>query len=204
MGNESRCRVRVDGDEFDAKVLFETEEIIIRGEKRVTIPLREIASSSASSGTLKIAWSDHTAAIDLGEPMAAKWLEKIRNPKSRLDKIGIKAGQRVSVIGVDDPALADELRARGADVSTKLRANSDVIFFGASDANDLARLAMVKSSLAADGALWIIRPKGVKTITEAQTMAAGKSAGLVDVKVVKFSDSHTAEKFVIPVAKRSR
>ncbi len=33
-------------------------------------------------------------------------------------------------------------------------------------------------------------------------MAAGKRAGLVDVKVVSFSDTHTAEKFVIPVAKR--
>ena len=33
-------------------------------------------------------------------------------------------------------------------------------------------------------------------------MAAGKAAGLVDVKVVAFSATHTAEKFVIPVAKR--
>ena len=33
-------------------------------------------------------------------------------------------------------------------------------------------------------------------------MAAGKRAGLVDVKVVSFSDTLTAEKFVIPVAKR--
>jgi hypothetical protein len=29
-------------------------------------------------------------------------------------------------------------------------------------------------------------------------MAAGKTAGLVDVKVVSFSETHTAEKFVIP------
>ncbi len=55
-----------------------------------------------------------------------------------------------------------------------------------------------------DGAIWIVRPKGRKEITEAETMAAGKRAGLVDVKVVSFSDVHTAEKFVIPVAKRPR
>ena len=48
------------------------------------------------------------------------------------------------------------------------------------------------------------RPKARKDITEAETMAAGKRAGLVDVKVVSFSDTHTAEKFVIPVAKRPR
>lgn len=33
-------------------------------------------------------------------------------------------------------------------------------------------------------------------------MAAGKAAGLVDVKVVSFSPTHTAEKFVIPVKDR--
>ena len=35
-------------------------------------------------------------------------------------------------------------------------------------------------------------------------MAAGKAAGLVDVKVVGFSPTHTAEKFVIPVANALR
>jgi len=33
-------------------------------------------------------------------------------------------------------------------------------------------------------------------------MRAGQDAGLVDVKVVSFSDVLTAEKFVVPVAKR--
>jgi hypothetical protein len=48
----------------------------------------------------------------------------------------------------------------------------------------------------------VIRPKGKAVITESDVMAAGKKAGLVDVKVVSFSETHTAEKFVIPVAKR--
>jgi hypothetical protein len=33
-------------------------------------------------------------------------------------------------------------------------------------------------------------------------MAAGKAAGLVDVKVVGFSSTHTAQKFVIPLKNR--
>ena len=35
-------------------------------------------------------------------------------------------------------------------------------------------------------------------------MAAGKRAGLVDVKVVSYSDTHSAEKYVIPVANRPK
>jgi hypothetical protein len=60
----------------------------------------------------------------------------------------------------------------------------------------------IKQSLKPNGALWVIRPKGRPAISERAVMAAGKAAGLVDVKVVSFSPTHTAEKFVIPVAVR--
>jgi hypothetical protein len=45
-------------------------------------------------------------------------------------------------------------------------------------------------------------PKGSDAISERDVMTAGKAAGLVDVKVVRFSDTHTAEKYVIPAGKR--
>jgi len=57
--------------------------------------------------------------------------------------------------------------------------------------------------LRANGVLWTLRPKGSPDLTESEMMRAGQAAGLVDVKVVSFSDLLTAEKFVIPVAKRS-
>jgi len=39
-------------------------------------------------------------------------------------------------------------------------------------------------------------------VTESQVREAAKASGLVDVKVVSFSDRHTAEKLVIPLARR--
>ena len=62
--------------------------------------------------------------------------------------------------------------------------------------------ATLKKSLKQNGALWVIRPKGRPEISERAVMDAGKSAGLVDVKVISFSPTHTGEKFVIPVANR--
>jgi len=50
--------------------------------------------------------------------------------------------------------------------------------------------------------LWVVAPKGVKEITEADVLAGGRKAGLVDVKVVRFSETHTAHKFVIPKMRR--
>ena len=52
-----------------------------------------------------------------------------------------------------------------------------------------------------DDALICLKGKAA-TVTEAESMTAGKAAGLVDVKVVKFSETHTAEKMVIRVARR--
>jgi hypothetical protein len=39
-------------------------------------------------------------------------------------------------------------------------------------------------------------------LSEAAVMDAARDAGLVDVKVARFSDTHTAEKFVRPKASR--
>jgi hypothetical protein len=50
--------------------------------------------------------------------------------------------------------------------------------------------------------IWAITPKGKDGIAEAAVVAAGKAAGLVDVKVAAFSPTHTAAKFVIPKAQR--
>jgi hypothetical protein len=79
----------------------------------------------------------------------------------------------------------------------------DAIFVGANVEADLARLEKLKAFLKPNGALWVIRPKGRPEISEMAVMRAGKAAGLVDVKVVSFSPTHTAEKFVIPVRARA-
>jgi hypothetical protein len=49
----------------------------------------------------------------------------------------------------------------------------------------------------------VVAPRGSRDVREADVLAGGKSAGLVDVKVVRFSQTHTAHKFVIPVSRRS-
>jgi hypothetical protein len=51
-------------------------------------------------------------------------------------------------------------------------------------------------------ALWVVYPKGQKSITETDVIGAGRKVGLKDVKVVGFSTTHTALKFVFPVEKR--
>ncbi len=203
MGNEATCAVEFDGSAANAKALLETEELIVRAPFRLTIPFREMTSIEAGDDLLRIRWGSHALSLAIGSN-ARKWAEKIRNPKSLLDKLGIKAGQRISVAGNLPRPFIEDLKNRGADVSTRLRANTEVIIFAAEHGDELDRMAGFRKSLTPDGVLWIVRPKGNATISEHEVMTAGRSAGLVDVKVVRFSATHTAEKFLIPVSKRTR
>jgi hypothetical protein len=203
MGAEARCKVRHGGQVAAAKALLETDEVVIRGDLRITIPLRDVTAATALDGALHLTWPGGPTVLELGA-QAARWANRIRSPRGRLDKLGIKPGQSVAVLGVDDPEFLDELARRLEHYSTKASKEHDVIFLSATDAAALDRLPRLKASLKRDGALWVVRPKGkgAEHISEKMVMAAGKAAGLVDVKVVRFSETHTAEKFVIPVASR--
>lgn len=175
--------------------------MLFRGDFRVKLPLASITAVAVKDGVLRLAGPEGTLALALGAS-AEKWAATIRSPKSRVQKLGVTPGARVSVAGVGDAAFLDELRAAGADVSARVRRGSDQIYVAVESARDLARFAALLPSLAPAGAIWAIRRKGLADASEAATMAAGKAAGLVDVKVARFSETHTAEKFVRPVASR--
>lgn len=202
MGNTLKTTLHHDGRTYQGEALLETSELLFRGEKRLVIAFRDVQQIEARDGQLHLRYRGGEASLDLGA-QAGKWAETIRNPKTVVQKLGVKTGQIVSLVALDDAAFLADLEKSGAIVSSgRAKKNSDAIFYGAATRADLAKLATLRQSLAPNGALWIIRPKGVKEITEADVMNAGKAAGLVDVKVVRFSDTHTAEKFVIPLANR--
>jgi len=130
--------------------------------------------------------------------------EEFVSTRSRIEKLGVKNGSDVLVLGIEgDKAFMRELREAGAKVRTSGRGAADMIFATFRHRDDLRRLAPLVPRLRANGVLWTLRPKGSPDLTESEMMRAGQAAGLVDVKVVSFSELLTAEKFVIPVAKRS-
>lgn len=203
MGSEATVTARFKGRAASGKARLETDILQFHGgDLKLSIPFRQMSKVVARSGTLTVTFPEGVASFDVGDA-AEKWADKILHPPSRLEKIGVKADWRVSAIGVSDIAFLKEIEDAVGDLSIgRLLKGSDAIFFGVTKEAELTRLEKLKGSLKANGALWIIRPKGRTEISERATMAAGRAAGLVDVKVVGFSPTHTAEKFVIPVAKR--
>ena len=203
MGAEAKCTATFKGARGAGTARLETETLQFRsGELKLSIPFKAITRIAAANGVLRVTSRAGTAAFELGVA-AAKWAEKIRNPPSRLQKLGVRPEWRVSALGVSDERFLNELEQAVALIAVgRVVKDSDAIFYGADREAQLARLEKLKASIKPNGAIWVIRPKGRPEISEASVMAAGKAAGLVDVKVVAFSATHTAEKFVIPVAKR--
>jgi hypothetical protein len=135
--------------------------------------------------------------------MKKKPREEFVSTRSRIEKLGVKKDADVLLLGIeDDAAFMKELRGAGAAIRTSGTPQADMIFAVFRTRDDLRRLPPLVPRLKADGVLWTLRPKGSKDLTEAEMMRAGQDAGLVDVKVVSFSEVLTAEKFVVPVARR--
>ena len=203
MGSESQCTVHFDGKRSEGKALLETDHLIFRGTIRLNIPRKAITKAEADAGTLRVTFPDGTAAFELG-PSAAKWAEKIRNPPSLLDKLGVKPDMRVAVLGVNDDAFLEQLAARTSDIARRTpKKDTDVIVFGANSVTDLSRLEKLRGYLTPAGAIWVVHTKGKgAAFKDVDVFAAAKQAGLVDVKVAAFSTTHTAEKLVVPVKLR--
>ena len=202
MGNEAICKVQLGKQESEGKALLETSEVLFRGGFRLKIPFSAIKSAKAVDGELRLQTAEGLAVFHLG-PAAEKWCEKILHPKSRIEKLGVKQGAKVSLLGNFEAAFLREIAGLTKSVSkSKVAADSDCIFFAAESKKDLGNLTRLVKSMQGAAALWIVYPKGQKHITENDVISAGRKSGLKDVKVVGFSATHTALKFVIPLSER--
>jgi len=110
MGNEAFCKVRVGKQESEGKALLETSEILFRGDFRLKILLSTVKSAKAAGGELCLETAHGAAIFQLGS-QAGRWLEKILHPKSRIAKLGVKSGAKVSLMGEFEAEFLREIRA---------------------------------------------------------------------------------------------
>lgn len=233
MGLESRAKAKLGARRVlqDGTLFLEGQEIFFRPDvpegqrvKRLRIPVAETTRLEAAGKELVIEHKGELMRFAIDHP--ERWVAKIRTPKSRVDKLGIRAGTVVYVANVTDPALDDELSATLAVKKKTLSPEIDVVLLGARSEADLAPLAKIVASTKESVALWVLwtkqsaiveapAPKKPAAKGKAAPKAAAKivpkapalkeddvrrladAAGLVDVKVVSFSDELSALKLMV-------
>lgn len=206
MGLEATCSFRQGRESVAVRVHLASDRVEVRGGARLDVPFKSVTAAVARpDGALQLTHAaGSTTLVFADEKTAAKWAEKIRSPKTLVDKLGLKPGSRVAVLGVsDDDFLAQATARIGAKPASKAGANLDFLFYAADSAADLAKLKTLKAHLQPAGAIWVVSRKGKEaTVKDVDVMKAARAAGLVDNKVCGFSATHTALKLVIPVADR--
>ena len=130
--------------------------------------------------------------------------QEYHSTRSLIDKLGVHSEAKVTVIGIEDEEFWLQLGERTHDIVVgRLRQECDVIFYAANSLTALKKLTSLKKYLTPNGAIWVVSLKGkAAKIRDVDVIAAAKAAGLVDNKVVSFSETHTSLRLVIPVSLR--
>lgn len=201
MGAEARIRAQYGELSGEGRARLEFNKLEFRGDFKLDIPLNQVTHVSAAEGTLRLQWADEEAFFELG-PAAAKWADKIDHPSTRLDKLGIKSGTVITLLGEFDADFRAELERAGAQISSGPVAESSVVLVLIQTREELYHLAGLRKSIAPNGAIWTVHRKARKDLNESMIMKAARAAGLVDTKTARFSETHTALKWVIPTGDR--
>jgi hypothetical protein len=131
-----------------------------------------------------------------------------------LDKLGIRPGMRVAIVGAlddddetpDEGPFADRLAERTSDITIgRPKSDTDLVFLAVDTPPELEVLGALRARIRQAGAIWVVSRKGkAATIRDVEVMAAAREHGLIDNKVVSFSARRTSIRLVIPVALRTK
>lgn len=200
MGLEAKCVGRLNGQESEGKAHCGDGEIEFRGNERFRWKWSSLSSVESHEGVLTLRVGDDYAELVLGAS-ADKWHHAILNPKSRMDKFGLKPGMRYQLWGEFDDEFPTECFSRAGEPDTSGLANC--IFVRLNDEADLHQLVKARSAIEQNGMVWAIWIKGRKEFGETKIREFGLANGLVDVKIASVSQTLTSMKFVIRVRDRS-
>jgi hypothetical protein len=124
--------------------------------------------------------------------------------KPLVDKLGVRPDSRVALVGTFTDDFRSLLGERTSEVQDGVpRESVDLIFLSVASLEELSQLRELRDKIVSNGAVWIVSRKGKQaTIRDTDVIAASIDAGLVDNKVVSFSDTHTALRAVIRLRDR--
>lgn len=198
MGLEATCRVELNGAQSSGRAHCGGGLLEFRGDFRLSWRWSEI-TTSVREECLIATRQDQTAIFYLGSA-AEKWDFAIKNPKSRLDKFGVKPGLSYDAWGEFDEAFAGELEHRAGAPGT---APLDIVFVRLTNLSDLEQLLEARRQIKQNGMIWAVWVKGRNELSENHVRDYALANGLVDVKVASFNSELSSLKLVIPVALRT-
>jgi hypothetical protein len=135
--------------------------------------------------------------------------EKDYSHRDITDKLGVKPGQAIKVVGRGDPDLLERVRekiGRGF-IRTGL---ADMVLYWPKSAGEITpTLAELRQAIVENGGIWVMTAKrgqrsasGMEYLNQTDLIPLGVAAGLVDNKTCSVSDAESGMRFVIRIKDR--
>ena len=193
MGREAVAQVEYAGLSGEARLLLESEGLILRAPLSKRIPREAITGLTVEGDDLRGCGPDGPFRLSLGAAEAGKWKAALEKPPPTLaDKLGLGGGVTVWTSGaVDTPELAAALR--GVEHASATEAGLRLI---AADSPD-ALAQGLDDSASSTAPVWVIHGKGKGAVLgEGAVRETMRRLGYVDVKVSAVSAHLSATRYV--------
>jgi hypothetical protein len=220
MGREARVMAEIGSWSGEGKLQLEMDELQFRGAKRITLHLHDIEQISVENGWLVIRANGDESRYDLGDAAAENWMHAIRNPKTLIDKLDVKATSHVLINGDFEPEFVKQIETRAAEAVTMSRATGfandeqknvveehgnavyDLVFLRADEPTSLTEIKRMRTAMKSSGAIWVIHMKGQRELSHDAIMAVAAGEGLIDVKSARYSETHACLKLMLRRSER--
>ena len=121
-----------------------------------------------------------------------------------LDKLGLKPGHAVRVVGKGDKALLARVREKVGRALVRRGLADVVLYWPRSEGEITPSLAELRGGIVEDGGIWVFTAKrgqrsasGMEYLNQTDLIPLGLAAGLVDNKTCSVSDTESGMRFVI-------
>jgi len=137
--------------------------------------------------------------------------DKDYSHRSTVDKLGLKPGQAVRVIGGGEKTLLKQVRERVGRGLIR-SGTADVVLFWPKMVEEITpTLAGLRGEIAPNGGIWVMTAKrgqvsasGMGYLNQTDLIPLGLAAGLVDNKTCSVSERESGMRFVIRVKDRDK
>ncbi|MFQ5411471.1 MAG: DUF3052 family protein [Phycisphaerae bacterium] len=205
MAMESACKLQVGKDRYEGRVRLEADHIDFAGSTKFRFRLAEITNPRREGDDIRYSFHGNLVVLSLGHSgTIGEWIDYILHPQSLADKLGVHEGHTVRVLNLDDSELISALEGKNTKVISHSSGTCDMVMLGVERAAELRQIGDLTESLRPDGAIWVVLPKSVRTVTKASVSAAAREAGMKHVEVVDFSDNRAAYKMIRPAQARKK
>src|SRR5688572_28001752 len=202
MGTIVEGTVTVGGQKVNCKADFASDHVTFSGGRRGEVAYTKVEVLGTAKGVLRLRVDGALMDFPLGAKVD-RVAAKIRKPPTLMEKLGVKPGLSVASVNVDAKAFTIELEKVVPDARHGAPGRPvDLLFLAVRGRDELDRIADSVGLVKQDGGLWVVYPKGRRDLRESDVLAAGREAGLKDIKVARVSTTLTALKFVRPVDSR--